>query len=111
MNSLMAAANVFITGDTNFERDIATGVVLVDFWAEWCGPCQVMIPRLGELADKMGNSAKIMKMNVDENQQTPQKFRIMSIPTMIVFKDGKSVEQIVGVKSVADLESTLKKYL
>ncbi len=105
------AANVFITSDANFERDISEGVVLVDFWAEWCGPCQVMIPRLAELAEKMGESAKIMKMNVDENPTTPQKFRIMSIPTMIVFKDGKPVEQLVGVKSVADLEVTLQKYL
>ena len=70
-----------------------------------------MIPRLGELATKMGETAKIMKMNVDENPETPQKFRIMSIPTMIVFKDGKSVEQLVGVKSVEDLSVTLKKYL
>lgn len=105
------AANVFIGSDASFEQDISTGVVLVDFWAEWCGPCQVMIPRLGELATKMGTMAKIMKMNVDENPQVPQKFRIMSIPTMIVFKDGKSVEQLVGVKSVEDLETTLRKYL
>jgi len=105
------AANVFITSDANFERDISAGVVLVDFWAEWCGPCQVMIPRLGELATAMGETAKIMKMNVDENPQTPQKFRIMSIPTMIVFKDGKPVEQLVGVKGVDDLQTTLKKYL
>lgn len=105
------AANVFITSDASFEQDISTGVVLVDFWAEWCGPCQVMIPRLGDLATKMGDSAKIMKMNVDENPQVPQKFRIMSIPTMIVFKDGKAVEQLVGVKGVDDLEATLKKYL
>jgi thioredoxin 1 len=104
-------ANVFISSDANFEQDIAVGVVLVDFWAEWCGPCQVMIPRLGELAGKMGDGVKIMKMNVDENPQIPQKFRIMSIPTMIVFKDGKAVEQLVGVKSVDDLETTLKKYL
>ena len=105
------AANVIITSDANFEQDTSAGVVLVDFWAEWCGPCQMMIPRLGELATKMGETAKIMKMNVDENPVTPQKFRIMSIPTMIVFKDGKAVEQLVGVKSVADLETTLKKYL
>lgn len=110
LKSIMAA-NVFISSDASFEQDVSTGVVLVDFWAEWCGPCQVMIPRLGELAEKMGEGAKIMKMNVDENPQTPQKFRIMSIPTMIVFKDGKPVEQLVGVKGVEDLETTLKKYL
>lgn len=105
------AANVFISSDASFEQDVSSGVVLVDFWAEWCGPCQVMIPRLGELATKMGGSVKVMKMNVDENPTTPQKFRIMSIPTMIVFKDGKPVEQMVGVKGVDDLETTLKKYL
>lgn len=105
------AANVFISSDASFEQDVSTGVVIIDFWAEWCGPCQVMIPRLAELATKMGEGAKIMKMNVDENPQTPQKFRIMSIPTMIVFKDGKAVEQLVGIKSVDDLEITLKKYL
>lgn len=105
------AANVFISSDASFEQDVATGVVLVDFWAEWCGPCQVMIPRLAELATKMGETVKVMKMNVDENPTTPQKFRIMSIPTMIVFKDGKPVEQVVGVKSVDDLVAMLKKYL
>ena len=103
-------ANVLITSDANFENDIATGVTLVDFWAEWCGPCQVMIPRLAELADKVGATAKIMKMNVDENPQTPQKFRIMSIPTMILFKDGKAVEQVVGVRSVDELVTMIAKY-
>ena len=105
------AANVFISSDASFEQEVSSGVVLVDFWAEWCGPCQVMIPRLAELATKMGETVKVMKMNVDENPTTPQKFRIMSIPTMIVFKDGKPVEQVVGVKSVDDLVAMLKKYL
>lgn len=105
-------ANVFIGSDATFEQDIATGVVLVDFWAEWCGPCQVMIPRLGELAAKMGESVKIMKMNVDENPHTAQKFRIMSIPTIIIFKDGKpTTTPLVGVKSVDDLYNELAKFL
>lgn len=103
--------SVKVLNSENFQTETQSWVVVVDFWAEWCGPCQVMIPRLGELATKMGAEAKIMKMNVDENPQTPQKFRIMSIPTMIVFKDGKPVEQLVGIKSVDDLEVTLKKYL
>lgn len=104
-------SNLFTSTDATFVEDTASGVVLVDFWAEWCGPCQVMLPRLTDLAAKMGESVKIMKMNVDENAQTPQKFRIMSIPTMIVFKDGKQVEQLVGVKSGEELETMLQKYL
>lgn len=104
------SANVFITSDANFAQDTVEGIVLVDFWAEWCGPCQVMIPRLTELADKVGTTAKIMKMNVDDSPQTPQRFRIMSIPTMILFKDGKPVEQFVGVRSVDELATAIAKY-
>jgi len=104
------SANVHITTDASFDTDIASGITLVDFWAEWCGPCQVMIPRLEELAIKMGAKAKIAKMNVDEHPQTPQKFRIMSIPTMILFKDGKPVEQVVGVRSVDELVTMIQKY-
>ena len=75
------------TTDANFATDIATGVTLVDFWATWCGPCQIMIPRLDELATKVGDTAKIMKMDVDANPDTPGSFNIMSIPTIIIFKD------------------------
>ncbi|MDD2487540.1 MAG: thioredoxin [Candidatus Gracilibacteria bacterium] len=86
--------------DATFTESIAKGVSLVDFWAVWCGPCQVMIPRMDELAIKIGDKAKIMKMNVDENMVTPQSFGIRSIPTMILFKDGKAVEQFVGIQEV-----------
>lgn len=105
------AAGVFITSDANFDRDIATGLVLVDFWAEWCGPCRMMIPELEKLAPKVEGQAKIMKMNVDENPMVPQKFRIMSIPTMILFKDGQPVEKFVGVKMADDLQKEISKYL
>ena len=104
------STNVQITSDASFDQDIMSGITLVDFWAEWCGPCQVMIPRLEELATRVGSKAKIMKMNVDEHPQTPQKFRIMSIPTLILFKDGKAVEQAVGTKSVDELTTMIEKY-
>ena len=75
-----------ITTDATFEADIASGLVLVDFWAEWCGPCQAMLPRLEEFA-KTQTDVKVVKCNVDECGETASKFRIMSIPTIIVFKD------------------------
>ncbi len=98
------------TTDATFAADTATGVTLVDFWATWCGPCQIMIPRLDELALKMGDKAKVMKMDVDQNPDTPGSFNIMSIPTIIVFKDGKMVEKMVGTKEVTELEVILSKH-
>lgn len=99
-----------IVTDASFEADIATGLTLVDFWAEWCGPCRMMLPRLEELASKVGGKAVVAKMNVDENPATPSAFRIMSIPTMILFKDGKPVEKIVGVQEVTALEAMLARH-
>lgn len=104
-------AMVWHATDVDFAKQIATGVVLVDFWAVWCGPCQVMIPRLDELATKIWDKAKVMKMNVDEEPQTAMMFRIMSIPTMIIFKDGKPVEQLVGIQEVSVLEEKILKYV
>lgn len=97
--------------DANFAADIATWVTFVDFWAVWCGPCQVMIPRLDELVAKIWDKAKIMKMNVDEEPLTAQWFRIMSIPTMIIFKDGKVVDQFVGIQETSVLEQKILSYV
>lgn len=94
--------------DASFVKDIAEWISIVDFWAEWCGPCRVMIPRLDELAVKMGNTAKVMKMNVDEEPETARNFRVMSIPTMIIFKDWKPVKQLVWIQEVSVLENELK---
>lgn len=102
---------VHVTTDATFAQDISQGVALVDFWAEWCGPCQAMLPRLKELSENIGDSAKIMKMNVDENMNVPGMFRIMSIPTMILFKDGQPVEKVVGLQDSASLETLIRKYL
>lgn len=98
-----------ISTDGEFTNNIATGLTLVDFWAEWCGPCQMMLPRLEELASKMEGKAKVMKHNVDTDPQVPTQFRIMSIPTIILFKDGQPVEKFVGVQDVESLVQAIEK--
>jgi thioredoxin 1 len=97
--------------EQNFNEEIASGVTLVDFWAEWCGPCQIMLPILDELTTKMDGKAKIAKVNVDEQPSLAAQFRVMSIPTLIVFKDGQPVEQLIGVQQADQLEAVLNKYL
>ena len=100
-----------VVNDDNFKEEIKEGVVLVDFWAEWCGPCQMQIPILEELSKEMEGKAKICKLNVDEAPTTAGEFRVMSIPTIIIFKDGTPVETLVGVQQADVLETTLNKYL
>ncbi|MCX6282452.1 MAG: thioredoxin [Bacteroidetes bacterium] len=85
--------------DQNFQNKIKTGLVLVDFWASWCMPCKMMIPVLNEVAEETGDKVTIAKVNVDEQKATAAKFGIRSIPTMILFQNGKEVKRIVGVKS------------
>lgn len=99
--------------DQNFEQEVMkeTGrPILVDFWATWCHPCKIQEPILEELAKGLGDQAKIVKMEVDENPVTPQKFNILSIPTLVIFKDGKLVWQGVGVHQKQALELELKKH-
>ncbi|MBI4049817.1 MAG: thioredoxin [Candidatus Doudnabacteria bacterium] len=86
--------------DSDFNQKITTALVpvLVDFWAPWCGPCKVQGPILDELAEEIGEKAVIAKLNVDENQQTSSQYGVMSIPTLILFKGGKPVEQMVGLQ-------------
>ena len=84
--------------DSNFETEVlqAKGPVLVDFWAEWCGPCKMIAPHLESLAEEMQGRVTVAKVNVDENPQTPMKYGIRGIPTMILFKDGKVAATKVG---------------
>ena len=83
----------------NFEKSIANGVALVDFWAEWCGPCKMQLPIIEEFSGEMEGKATIVKVNVDEELELAQSFGIQSIPTLILFKDGKPVKKLVGLHS------------
>jgi thioredoxin 1 len=92
--------------DATFETDVlkADGPVVVDFWAEWCGPCRMIAPALEEISGSLGSKVKIVKLNVDENPQTAAKYGIMSIPTLLMFKNGELASRQVGAAQKAKLE-------
>jgi thioredoxin len=92
--------------DTNFDSEVlkATGPVVVDFWAEWCGPCRMIAPALEEIAGSLNGKVKIVKLNVDENPQTATKYGVMSIPTLMIFKNGEMASRQVGAAPKQKLE-------
>ena len=92
--------------DASFEADVlkATGPVVVDFWAEWCGPCRMIGPALEEISASLGEKVKIVKLNVDENPNTAAKYGIMSIPTLMIFKNGEMASRQVGAAPKQKLE-------
>jgi thioredoxin 1 len=94
----------------NFDQEVTNSAtpVLVDFWAEWCGPCKMMGPILDDVARDMNGQLKVVKVNVDDEQELAAKFNIMSIPTMIVFKGGKPVDMVVGAMSKDQLLNKIK---
>jgi thioredoxin 1 len=97
--------------DSNFKDTVASGVTLVDFWAPWCGPCQQQGPIVDKLADEYEGKATVAKLNVDENQNTAAEFGVMSIPTLLLFKDGEKVKQFVGLQSQQNLKAALDEQL
>ncbi len=99
--------------DADFEQEIIKSEipVMVDFWAEWCGPCKIVGPTVEELAKDYAGKVKIAKMDVDKNRETPTRFGIRNIPTLILFKNGEVVETIVGAHPKSHLEEELKKIL
>ncbi len=105
----MASEKVLIVNEDNFEQEVenSSRLVLVDFWAEWCGPCKMLGPIIDEIADENEGDAVIAKLNVDEERNLARKFRVMSIPSILFFKDGKEVDRMVGVQSKEDLLSKI----
>jgi len=98
--------------DQNFNDIVGSGTpTLVDFWAEWCGPCKMMNGPLEEIAGDNSDSLTVAKLNVDENQSTAMNFEVMSIPTMIIFQDGVEKKRLVGARSKAQLESELAEFV
>jgi len=90
--------------DGTFDSEIASGSVIVDFWAPWCGPCRMVGPIIEEIAADHGDKVTVGKVNVDENPGIAGKFGIMSIPTIILFKDGQPAKKVIGARSKADFE-------
>jgi len=106
-------ADLLQVTDANFDEEIVKASIpaMVDFWAEWCGPCKMVGPTVEALAKEYEGKIKIAKMNVDENRETPAKFGIRNIPTLILFKDGEVAQTIIGAQTKDHLEEELKKLL
>jgi len=106
------SANTIKADDATFASIVADETPsLVDFWAEWCGPCKMMDRPLEELAAEKAGKLKVVKLNVDENQATAMQYGVMSIPTMIIFQNGEEKRRLVGARSKAQLESELAEFL
>lgn len=100
-----------VLNENNFDNTVANGLVLVDFWATWCGPCKMLAPTIDAIATEYKDRVVVGKVDVDESEALARRFGIMSIPTLFLFKDGEVVEKLVGYRLKAELEQLLNKYL
>ena len=107
----MASEKVKTFTDSNFDEEIKSGVTLVDFWAEWCGPCRRLAPAVDAIATEYDGRAKVAKMNVDENPNVPGRFMIRGIPTLLIFKNGQLADQIVGLVPKEEITKKLDQQL
>jgi thioredoxin 1 len=94
--------------DATFSEEISSGITIVDFWAPWCGPCRMQIPILDKVSERVGEKATIAKVNVDEAPSVAANYGIRAIPTLILFKDGESVQQFVGVRGEDELVAAIE---
>ena len=103
----------FTVSDATFDEEIGSSdePVIVDFWAEWCGPCKMIAPVLDEIATEQAGKVRIAKLNVDDNPDIARRFDVMSIPTLIIFKDGEPQKRLVGAKGKGQLLEELAEYL
>ena len=107
--------NVAAVSDANFQAEVLdaskTQPVMVDFWAEWCGPCRMLSPTVDKIATERAGSVKVVKMNVDENINTPGRYNVRGIPTLLIFKGGQVAEQIVGAVPKENIDKALERHL
>jgi len=107
----MASDKLKTLTDSNFDQEVRNGVTLVDFWAEWCGPCRRIAPIVEQLAGEYDGRATIAKLNVDENPNIPGRFMIRGIPTLLLFKNGQLAETLVGLAPKEDIARMIDKHL
>lgn len=109
----MARERILTLKDADFNKVISetTGPVLIDFWADWCGPCKMIAPVVEEIASEYEGKVQVAKINVDENRDTPANLKVQSIPTLIVFKDGQEVDRYIGFKTKDELKRLLNKHV
>jgi thioredoxin 1 len=109
--STVTSSTVTVTDDTFADEvEAAPGLTIVDFWATWCGPCRVIAPFLEQIAAERAGSVKVAKLDIDDNQRTPARFNVRSAPTLLIFKGGRVVDQIVGSVPKARIDAVLDRH-